>query len=173
LLTSALDLTVVLWEAKHKDGTILKRGPGQYQKIDRANLVTISATYQGTKLFDKELKDRTFVWRLRSDKPMEIGYDGKQWYAKGKDVIRKGVVFAFLKRNADLNKNTHVKIYKTDKFGVTTKDQEYLYDPELSQLFFIMPNGKIVLRNTFKEISPFEKIKLRPEELAQLNSEAT
>jgi len=105
---------------------------------------------------------------------MEIGYDGKEWYAKGKEVIRKGVVFAFLKKNTDLNKNTHVKIYEQDPVTkITAKSQEYQYDPELSQLFFILPNGKIVLRNTFKEISPFEKIKLRPEELKQLNSEAT
>jgi len=172
LLTSALDLTVVSWEAKHKDGTILKRGPGTYEKIDRNNLETISIIYKGTKLFEKNVGDSTFVYRLRSAKPMELGHNGKNWYGNPLPVKRLGVVIAFLTKHKIKENNIPVRIFKpNEKSGVMQLDQKYEYDHLQSQFYIILPNGKIELQTQYSNESPFDKIKLRPEELKQLNCE--
>ena len=171
MLTSALDLTVVLWEAKHKDGTVLKRGPQTYQKIDRANLETVSITYKGTKLFDKFVKDTTFVYRLRNAKPMELGHDGTDWYGKPLQTQRLGVVIAFLKKHKLRDNNKVVNIFEyNDKSGKMDMVQRYEYDPIQSQIYTITPNGKIQINSEFTKSPPSDKIKLRPEELENLNS---
>lgn len=167
VLVPAIDLTRVFWEAKHTDGTILRKGEGQYEKIDRTRLESIDVIFEGKQMLRFGTKGRTFFWRLRSAQPMEISYANQT--ITQLPVKRLGIMLGLIKKNKIPDLNRRVRIYKILKDGSQVLDQQYYYDPELSTFYIIFENGKIEIRNTFSNKPPLDKVKLRPEELAQLN----
>ena len=165
MLTPAIDLTRVIWEARHKDGSIIRKGPQQYQKINRSNLEAIDVYFEGKSMLTFGCKGRTFFWRLRNAKPIEMTSDGG---VRELPVRRLAIILGLIKKNLITEKNTKVVVMKLTPNGEVI-DQTYEYDPEESKFYFIFENGKIEIRNTFSEIPPYDKVKLREEELAQLN----
>ena len=63
---NSLDLTGVLWEAEHKDGSVIHKGPQKYELIDRTQLETFSLTYRNNPILTVHPNERTLVHRLKT-----------------------------------------------------------------------------------------------------------
>jgi len=167
MFTSALDLTIVYWLAKHHNGEIVNKGPQvngvkKYELINRDDLDTFELKYQNKVLLQVHPKDRTLVCRLKTVGNFNVDSNGR---VSNQRVSARVWIIALISSPKENPRTAYIP-------GNTPgDDQSYKYDGEESTIYYIYENGKIETRTKFGSVSPYSPIKLQPIELEHLKKQ--
>jgi len=162
LFSYPLDLTCVLWEAEHKDGTIIHKGPQKYPLIDRSQLESFSLTWRNKPILTVHPKDRTLILRLKTLMMTFI--------VSGDSKVKGRVwILALLAKPKSESTTQHVDcdlgLFPGEK---KNRHQYYDIDKEDSNIYYLYENGKQEIRNKFGTMSPYLSLHLRPDEFKHL-----
>lgn len=150
-LETLLQLGNVTWVATNKDGSTIKDGIKQYDKINRKDIEKFSLQYNEKIVYSIETKQKTLAVRLRTQQAVSNNV-----------IIGRYWVIALLQKNKDDSKN------KTEKIIIGGKiDQEYSYDPQLSEIHYVTSDS-VINSNQFSDQRPFDPIRLRLDEFEHL-----
>lgn len=156
------------WTAINSDKTITEN----YNQINRDKLETFELKYKKRNLltsmysvFKLNTNGKTLVHRLKTQGKsfhttniQKILIDRLETKAKSNKILIKIQnrirITALLERNQNPQKN---KTYNN-----------YSFDPNLSEIYYIFENGTIQKRNDFGDRSPYLPLELFPEELKHL-----
>jgi len=161
MFSSALDLTIVHWLAKHNDGSIVTKGPQvngvkKYELINRDDLDTFEIKYNSKTLLQVHPKNRTLVVRMKTVGAFNVDLEGK---INNQRVTGRVWIIALLAKANESPKTAYVPSQQQGD------DQSYKYDADDSTIYYIFENGKIETRTKFASVSPYAPLKLQPMEL--------
>lgn len=165
MFTPSLDLTVVLWVAKHNNGEIIHKGPQingviKYELIRRDDLDTFALIYRNDTILELHPKERTLAVRMKSVGSFNMGESGE---ISNNRINARVWVVALLSRPKENPK----KAFIPNNHG----NQEYTYDSEESTIYYLFENGKIETRTHFGSTSPYTPIELTELELEHFASD--
>ncbi len=156
MLSYPLDLTGVLWEAEHKDGTIIHKGPQKYPLIDRDNLETFSLTWRNQPILSVHPKKRTLVVRLKTLVATNLSTEQSH-------IRMRAWIVALLAKPKSEEVTQHVKCEVRQNIF-----QYYDIDKEDTNIYYLYENSKQEIRNHFTNMSPYGPLHLRPDEFKHL-----
>lgn len=166
------------WAAIDNNNKKIKKGKDQYHKINRRNLkkfeieykirsfsedseiIELKSTGKIHSKFTVKTRQKTLVYRLKSlgvSKASALLEESKKSEPAKIQLIPQTriQVVALLEKNADPTKNK--------------KYDNYEFDPELSEIYYLFDNCNLEVRNDFGDRTPYLPLKLIQEELEDLN----
>ena len=164
--TCQLMLDNAKWTAANSDGTITTN----YNEINRDTLDTFELQYKKKRflipkklIFKLPTKGKTLIHRLKT-----------QAKSKHTSKIYMENIREKLKPIKSIPLTTHQRFRITAVLQMNNNPQKnktynnYSFDPELSEIYYIFEDGTIQKKNDFGDRSPYLPLELFPEELEHL-----